>query len=103
MFFELRQHELHPDKLDEWVQLMEMVIIPYQMSKGMVIVGSFVDEESNKCIWMRRFESEADREQLYEAVYQTDYWQNEIRPQIRAITASITVTQVKTNPHSVIR
>ena len=29
MFFELRQYQLRPGKRDEWVKLMDEVIIPY--------------------------------------------------------------------------
>ena len=33
-------------------------------------------------IWMRRFESEEEREQLYQAVYENDHWKTEIDPKI---------------------
>ena len=42
MFFELRQYRTLPGKRAEWVAYMEEVIIPFQVSKGMVVVGSFV-------------------------------------------------------------
>ena len=45
MFFEFRQYTLFPGKRAEWVKYMESVIIPFQVSKGMVILGSFVDDE----------------------------------------------------------
>ena len=62
---------------------MEEVIIPFQVLKGMVIVGSFVGEQDeNLYIWIRRFESESQRERLYEAVYQSYEWLNNIGPKI---------------------
>ena len=64
MFFELRQYRCKPGQRDNWVHFMEEVIIPFQSSKGMVIVGSWVGEkEDDLYVWMRRFEDEAEREQ----------------------------------------
>ena len=40
-FYELRQYKVLPGKVDEWVRIMEQEIIPFQVSKGMVICGSF--------------------------------------------------------------
>ena len=102
MFFELRQYQLKPGKRDEWVKFMDEVIIPYQMSKGMVIPGSFVDEENDQYIWMRRFESEDERKQQYEAVYENDYWRNEIGPQVGEMIyrEQIQVKIIKATPHS---
>ena len=74
-FYELRQYEIRPGKMDAWLALMEDEIIPFQVSKGMVIAGSFRDETDDSVyIWLRRFESEAEREQLYAAVYESDHW-----------------------------
>ena len=70
-FYELRQYHVLPGKMDEWVRIMEQEIIPFQVSKGMVICGSFRGEtDASVYVWIRRFESEAEREALYKAVYQ---------------------------------
>ena len=83
MFFELRQYSIRPGKKDEWVRMMEDEIIPFQQSQGMVIVGSFTGEEDESVyVWVRRFDSEEERERLYEAVYQSDHWQTNIAPRI---------------------
>ena len=82
-FYELRQYKILEGKMEEWLQLMEQEIIPFQVSKGMVITGSWRGEDDDSIyIWMRRFESEEEREQLYEAVYQSDQWKNVIGPRI---------------------
>ena len=82
-FYELRQYKVLPGKMDKWVRLMEQEIIPFQVSKGMVITGSFRGEtDSSIYVWLRRFESEAEREALYKAVYESDYWKNEMAPRI---------------------
>ena len=65
-FYELRQYFVLPGKMDEWVKIMEEEIIPFQVSKGMVICGSFRGEtDESAYIWLRRFNSEAEREALY--------------------------------------
>jgi hypothetical protein len=82
-FFEIRQYKVRPGKMDAWLEFMEGVIIPFQVSKGMVITGSFQGEEDKSIyFWLRRFESEADRERLYEVVYQSDFWKNEVSPKV---------------------
>ncbi len=83
MFFELREYRTKPGQRERWVKFMEEVIIPFQISKGMVVVGSFIGaEEDDLYIWIRRFDSEEQREALYAAVYQSDEWKNIIAPQI---------------------
>ena len=80
VFFELRRYNVKQDQLERWVKYMDDVIIPYQRSKGMIVVGSFSVPEENQYIWIRRFESEADRVQRYKETYETDYWVNEAKP-----------------------
>lgn len=83
MFFELREYRTMPGQRENWVKYMEEKIIPFQSSRGMVIVGSFVSpEEDDLYVWIRRFEDEADKERLYEAVYESEIWKNEISPSI---------------------
>jgi hypothetical protein len=80
-FYELRQYKVLPGKMDEWVKIMEEEIIPFQISKGMVICGSFRGEADDSVyVWLRRFESEAEREALYKAVYDSDHWKAKIAP-----------------------
>jgi hypothetical protein len=106
MFFELRQYRIKPGQRDEWVKLMEEEIIPFQISKGMVVIGSFVgQEESDLYVWIRRFESEEERERLYREVYESDFWQNEITPQVGEMLdrERIQVTRLEATPRSVIQ
>jgi NIPSNAP len=82
-FYELRQYHVRPGRMDEWVRIMEEEIIPFQVSKGMVICGSFRGETDDSAyVWIRRFDSEAQREALYKAVYDTDYWKTKIAPRV---------------------
>ena len=106
MFFELRQYRIKAGQRDKWVNLMEEEIIPFQISKGMVVVGSFIgQEEGDLYVWIRRFESEEERERLYKEVYESDYWQNEMSPQIDKMLdrERIQVTLLEATPKSVIQ
>src|SRR5262249_3209629 len=106
MFFELRQYHVRPGQQEKWVKCMEEEIIPFQVKMGMVILGSFVGEEdASVYVWIRRFESEAERKRLYDAVYQSDYWKNEIAPRSPTLTdrEQIKVPRIVATPHSVIQ
>ncbi len=106
MLFELRQYRMRPGKKDAWVKLMEEEIIPFQTQHGMVIIGSWVGEkEEDLYVWLRRFDSEAERERLYTAVYQSDTWKNDIGPRVGDLIdrQQIVVTRLNPTPHSVIR
>ena len=82
-FYELRQYHIRPGKMKEWLELMEKEIMPFQISKGMVITGSYRGETDDSVyIWTRRFESEAEREKLYAAVYQSEHWMKIISPRV---------------------
>ncbi len=106
MFFELREYRAKPGQRENWVKFMEEEIIPFQVSKGMVVVGSFVgEEEDDLYIWIRRFDSEESREQLYAAVYESDTWKNDIAPQIPEMMdrEKIVVRRIEPTPKSVLQ
>jgi len=59
----------------EWVEFMEQEVVPFQISKGMLITGMYRGEQDDSLyVWMQRFDSEAQREVFYEAVYESDDW-----------------------------
>ncbi len=102
-FYELRQYKVLPGKMDDWVEMMETEIIPFQISKGMVITGSFRGEEDDSVyIWLRRFDSEAQREELYAAVYESDHWKTVIGPRVpdHIDRDAIVVTRIVPTPKS---
>ena len=95
MFFELRRYTIKPGKMDEFVKLMEEEIIPFQVAQGMVINGSFRGEEDDtQYVWIRRFNSEHEREELYEKVYESDHWKNEIAPKVPDLLEKAEVTRI---------
>lgn len=84
--FELRQYKVRDGKMAEWLELMEGEIIPYVVSKGIVVNASFcAEDDDTKYFWIRRFENEAERERLYSEIYDSEHWQTHFKPRIRAL------------------
>ena len=105
MFFELRQYRIKDNQREQWVRLMESAIIPFQQSKGMVVVGSFTaPEEPDLYVWIRRFASEEERKAQYAAVYESEHWQTKIKPEIDRMLdrPSMVVTLLQATAKSVI-
>jgi hypothetical protein len=105
-FYELRKYPVRPGMLEGWVKIMEEEIIPFQISKGMVITGSFHGEtDPSIYIWMRRFESEEQRVALYAAVYQSEYWKTQIDPRVPEYLdrSGIVVTRIVPTPKSTVQ
>jgi hypothetical protein len=106
VFYELRQYYVRPGQMERWVKCMEEEIIPFQVSKGMVIAGSFRGETDDSVyVWLRRFSDEAERVRLYDAVYQSAYWQETIAPRIPELLdrEQMRVTRLVATPHSVLQ
>ena len=104
MFYELRRYRIFPGKMDDFIRLMDDEIIPFQVACGMVITGTFRGEADDSLyIWMRRFESEAERERLYAKVYESDLWKNDIGPRVDDLIDldTIEVTRIVPTPRSV--
>ena len=102
-FFEMRQYKVKPGKADEWVKIMEEEIIPFQVSKGMVILGSFRGETDDSIyFWIRRFESEEQRAAQYKEVYESDYWKTRIAPRVPDILdrSAMVISRVVATPRS---
>ena len=82
--FEVREYPVREGKMGEWVSFMEDRIVPFIVSKGMVPVAMFRSpKDPNLFVWIRRFENEKMRTELYKAVYESDEWQADYRPVIR--------------------
>ena len=102
-FYEIRQYKVQPGKIDEWLKVMEEEIIPFQVSKGMVILASFRGETDDSVyFWMRRFESEEQRVKLYNDVYESDQWKTHIAPKAQAclVRGANIISRVVPTPRS---
>ncbi|MGP1678719.1 MAG: NIPSNAP family protein [Burkholderiales bacterium] len=106
MIFELRQYRLKPGQRERWVKWMEEKIIPYQVSLGVTVLGSFIAEDDpDLYVWIRRFDSEQERQRLYAEMYESPTWINEIKPvnDGMIIREKIQVTRMLATPGSVIQ
>ena len=84
--FEVREYPVREGKMDEWISFMEEKIVPFIVSKGMVPVAMFKSpKDPNLFLWIRRFENEAHRTELYTAVYESDEWQRDFKPVVRSL------------------
>ncbi|MEX2519152.1 MAG: NIPSNAP family protein [Paracoccaceae bacterium] len=105
-FTELRQYVIRPGKMAEWVKLFDEVILPFQAARGMAVLGSFRGEtDESVFIWLRRFESEADREKLYAAVYEDPEWKSDISPIVGSLIdrEQIKVQRITATPASALK
>jgi hypothetical protein len=69
----------------------------------MVICGSFQGEtDASVYVWLRRFESEAERVQLYKDVYESEFWKTQIAPKVPEYLdrSAIVVTRIVPTPKS---
>ena len=85
-FYEIRRYQAHPGRRDDLVLCMEDEVLPFVRSRGMTVTGSFNDKQDpDGYVWIRRFDSEADRVAQYAAVYQDEQWTAEIGPRVLAL------------------
>ena len=99
MLFELRQYRMRPGQRENWVRFAEDEIIPFQTSKGMHIIGSWVgEEEDDLFVWIRRFDSEEERVRLYKEVYESDHWKTNVAPHIPALIDREKIKVTRMNP-----
>ncbi|WP_163834710.1 NIPSNAP family protein [Spartinivicinus ruber] len=103
MLYELRYYYIQPGMINDFIKIMETCIIPFQLSQGMLVIGSFIDTEDENCyIWLRRYKNKEEKQQLYDRVYGSDHWKNNIRPKIAdmIIREKTRVNMLKPTPQS---
>lgn len=83
MIIELRTYTARPGRRDDWVRFMHEVVVPFQTSQGMEILGLFTDESDDDVfVWMRRFSDELQMATLRDLVYDSTVWREEIAPRV---------------------
>lgn len=81
---ELREYRIKTGKTQEWLTWMRDELLPYQRSKGMKILATYITQGADGAdyfVWLREFDDEASRQRLYEETY-NDWWNSEIRPKV---------------------
>jgi len=85
-FYEIRRYQANQGRRADLVRCMEDIVLPFVRSRGMSVTGSFIDEQDpDGYVWIRRFDSEADRVAQYAAVYQDEQWTSDIGPSVLAL------------------
>ena len=106
MLYELRQYRVKKGRMKQWLRLMEEEIMPFQVSRGMVVPAGFTaPKEADLYVWLRRFKNEAERKLLYRKVYQSDHWKKVLQPKIDVVLdiPAIVVTDLVPTPKSVLQ
>jgi hypothetical protein len=106
MLYELRQYRIKKGKMKQWVKLFEEEIVPLQVSKGMVVAGSFTAvKEANLFVWLRRFANTAERTKLYARVYESEQWKKVLTPKVDAVLdrSAIVVTLLSPTRKSILQ
>jgi hypothetical protein len=99
MLYELREYRIRKGRMKQWLKLFEGEIVPFQVSKGMVIPASFIAvEDPDLFIWLRRFASEAERTRLYRKVYETDRWEKDIQPKVDEVLDVSKIVMTRLSP-----
>ncbi|XQW86466.1 NIPSNAP family protein [Thalassotalea piscium] len=81
---ELREYKIKPGKTKEWLNWMKAELIPYQKSKGMKIIDTYIHtgaDGNDYFIWLREFDNEESRMKIHGLTY-NDWWIKEIRPKV---------------------
>ena len=102
-FFEFRIYEVYPNKMSEWIEFMDVEIIPFQRDRGMEINGTFImnssdeffeqegerkmrsEKKGSTYVWIRRFLNKDHKKELYKAVYESGEWIAYYRPKVREL------------------
>ncbi|GGM87016.1 NIPSNAP family protein [Lentzea pudingi] len=69
MFYEIRTEHARAGLGPELALYMDETVIPLHQEGGMTVVGSFTVPGEDAFVWIRRFEDDADRERVLEAVH----------------------------------
>jgi hypothetical protein len=101
VIYELRQYRIRKGKMKEWVKLFEAEVLPFQLSKGMVVCGVFTaPSDPTLFVWIRRFRSAAQKKRLYDRVYGHEHWKNVLSPKIGKLLDRTTISVTELLPTS---
>ena len=105
-YFQLRQYGIQPGKRAEMIKYMDEVVIPYLVSKGDIVVASFVGplDEADAYIWLRRYESEEDEKRIAEAIKDDERTDGIIAPLLELMDRDrVVITRLEASPNSILR
>jgi hypothetical protein len=79
MIVEVRTYTLKPGQRDRFIEFFKTTTAPAQRSFGMKVLGPFVDlENPDVFVFLRSFPTLAAREEMKNALYESDLWKKEL-------------------------
>lgn len=93
MFYEIRRERAVPGRGKELIGWMNEQVIPLHEASGMIVVGAFTDaSDEDSFVWIRKFASDEEREEIVERVHQNPLFESAIRPRLKDLMAGEAVT-----------
>ncbi len=102
---EVRIYTIEEGKRDEFVKLYDEVLLPAQRRFGLDVLGQFVSLDDDRTfVWLRRFDTQEERERKWDEFYGSDLWKNELGPRANPLMVdSSNVIAVEPTPGSAIQ
>nr|WP_221381577.1 NIPSNAP family protein [Actinoplanes polyasparticus] len=89
MFYEIRRETARPGRGEELARWMDEQAIPFHEAHGMTVVGAFIEPgEDDVFVWIRRFHSDGERQEVVERVHRDPLFESEIRPRLGELLAA---------------
>ena len=83
---EVRIYTVHEGKRDEFVKLYDEVLLPAQQQFGMAVLGQFTAvDDANTFVWLRRYDSQQERQRKWDEFYGSDLWKNDLGPRANTL------------------
>lgn len=81
---EVRVYKIPAGKMDEWERFFHDKLVEPQEKAGMKIIAAYRTlEDENLFVWMRQFSSKAKMAEERAGFYESEEWQNVLRPELR--------------------
>ena len=102
---EVRIYTIHQGKREEFVKLYDEVLLPAQRRFGLEVLGQFISlDDDQTFIWLRRFDSQQERQRKWGEFYGSDLWCNQRGPRVNPLMQDTSnVIAVQPTPGSAIQ
>lgn len=81
---EVRVYKIAEGKMDAWERFFHDKLVEPQERAGMKVIAAYRTlEDENLFVWMRQFSSKANMAAERAGFYESEYWLNTLRPELR--------------------
>jgi hypothetical protein len=93
LFYEIRRETAVPGQGKELARWMDELVIPLHEANGMTVAGAFTDAgDEDAFVWIRKFGSDSEREEIVARVHRDPLFESAIRPRLAELMAGEAVT-----------